>query len=55
MNRLLKTGYSKVLSLDDMPPLGKSLNVMKTRAVMQREWDKKSRCTLFSAFNPNIH
>jgi ATP-binding cassette, subfamily C (CFTR/MRP), member 1 len=42
VNKVLKTGYSKVLSLDDMPPLAKSLDVMKTREAMQREWDKRS-------------
>jgi ATP-binding cassette, subfamily C (CFTR/MRP), member 1 len=42
VNKVLKTGYSNVLSLDDMPPLGKALDVMKTREAMQREWDKRS-------------
>ncbi len=41
VNRILKMGYSKVLSLEDMPPLGRSLDVMKTREVMQREWDRR--------------
>ncbi len=49
VNKVLKTGYSKVLSLDDMPPLGKSLDVMKTREAMQREWDKRSTYTSASA------
>lgn len=42
VNKVLKTGYSNVLSLDNMPPLGKSLDVVKTRQAMQREWDKRS-------------
>ncbi len=41
VNKALKTGYSKSLSLTDMPPLVKSLDAMKMRAAMQREWDKR--------------
>ena len=55
VNKVLKTGYSKVLSLDDMPPLGRSLDVMKTREAMQREWDKRSKYTWASAFNLNTY
>lgn len=50
VNKVLKTGYNNVLSLDDMPPLGKSLDVVKTREAMQREWDKRSTYTSASAF-----
>lgn len=50
VNKILENGYSHVLSLDDMPPLGESLDVRRTRETMQREWDKismhKSGCTL---------
>ena len=42
VNGLLKLGYSKVLSLDDMPPLARYLDTMKMREAMQREWDKRS-------------
>lgn len=55
VNKVLKTGYSNILSLDDMPPLGKSVDAMKTRVAMQREWDKTSTCTSASAFDPQIH
>jgi ATP-binding cassette, subfamily C (CFTR/MRP), member 1 len=49
VNRVLKTGYSKVMSLDEIPPLGKSLDVMKTREAMQRAWDKRSTYMYTSA------
>lgn len=42
VNKVLRIGYTNVLSLDDMPPLGKPLDAMKTRIAMQREWDKRS-------------
>ncbi|ETS83861.1 hypothetical protein PFICI_05737 [Pestalotiopsis fici W106-1] len=39
VNKILRNGYSRVLSLDDMPAFGKSLDVGRTRDAMQREWD----------------
>ena len=48
VNKVLRTGYSNVLSLDEMPPLGKALDSMKTRAAMQREWDRRSKCPCVS-------
>lgn len=42
VNKILKNGYSHVLSLEDMPPFGKSLDVGRTRETMQREWDTTS-------------
>lgn len=45
VNKVLKTGYFRALSLADMPPLDKSLDAMKVREAMQREWDKKSTNT----------
>ncbi|KAF3000471.1 hypothetical protein E8E14_000532 [Neopestalotiopsis sp. 37M] len=39
VNKFLKNGYSHVLSLDDMPPFEKSLDVGRCRETMQREWD----------------
>lgn len=43
VNSFLKKGYSKLLSLDDMPPLVQELNVMKIREAMQRRWDQRSQ------------
>ena len=42
VNAFLKLGYSKVLSLDDMPPLVRALDVLGVREKMQRIWDKRS-------------
>ena len=42
VNTVLKVGYYEVLSLEDMPPLEKSLDVVKIREAMQRNWDKRS-------------
>jgi ATP-binding cassette, subfamily C (CFTR/MRP), member 1 len=50
VNKVLKTGYCNVFTLDDMPPLGEGLDIMKTREAMQREWDKRSTYTLVSSF-----
>lgn len=49
VNKVLITGYSHILSLDDMPPLGTALDAMETRTAMQREWDRRSWFTLACA------
>lgn len=41
-NSLLRTGYAKRLSFDDLPPFDASADALKAREVMQREWDKRS-------------
>lgn len=41
VNKVLKMGYSRALSLADMPPLDKSLDAVRIREAMQRQWDKK--------------
>ena len=43
VNDILKTGYSKVFSLDDIPPLDEALNAMKSREMMQQSWEKRSK------------
>ena len=42
VNGIVGMGHSKILSLDDMPPLATYLDVMKTREAMQRVWDNRS-------------
>lgn len=42
VNRVLALGYSRILSLEDMPPLASYLDTMKMREAMQRTWDKRS-------------
>lgn len=42
VNKVLKMGYSKNIGLVDIPALDKSLDALKIRDAMRREWDKRS-------------
>ena len=42
VNGIIALGYSKILSIHDMPPLPSYLDTMKMREAMQRKWDKRS-------------
>jgi ATP-binding cassette subfamily C (CFTR/MRP) protein 1 len=42
VNGIIALGYSKILSVQDMPPLASYLDTMKMREAMQRTWDKRS-------------
>lgn len=57
VNKLLKTGYSKVLSVNELPVLEMSFDVIKARETMQREWDKRSTYQLspMSECHPTAH
>ncbi|TQV93218.1 ABC multidrug transporter [Cordyceps javanica] len=64
VNKFLQTGYSKALSLADMPPLDESLDAVEIRDAMQQEWERKrnskSRHALMLAllktsWRPNIY
>ncbi|CAK7207178.1 hypothetical protein SEUCBS139899_009986 [Sporothrix eucalyptigena] len=50
VNRILRTGYSTILSLGDMPPLGASLDTMRAREAMQKAWDKMKQRGRFALF-----
>lgn len=45
VNRVLKVGYSKSLSLEDMPPLDKALDAGDARDAMIEEWAQRSKWT----------
>ncbi len=45
INKVLKTGYFNILSLDDLPPLDESLDAAKIREGIEREWNKRSAYT----------
>jgi ATP-binding cassette, subfamily C (CFTR/MRP), member 1 len=42
VNKVFALGYSKILSLDDMPPLATYLDAMVMRESMQKTWDNRS-------------
>ena len=42
VNDILRKGYHKMLTLDDLPRLDESLDAMKAREMMQESWDKRS-------------
>ncbi len=42
VNRIIALGYSKIFSLEDMPPLATYLDTLKQREAMQQTWDKRS-------------
>jgi len=43
VNRFLKLGYNKVLSLDDMPQMMKSIDAAEMRELIQRKWDRRRK------------
>lgn len=43
VNSIIALGYSKILSVHDMPPLVSYLDTMEMREAMQRMWDKRSK------------
>lgn len=47
VNKILKTGYSKNLSLADIPRLNKDVDATRICTTMQIEWQKKSISSLF--------
>jgi hypothetical protein len=47
VNRIIAAGSSKILSLQDLPPLASSINAMQLRDEIQRVWDKRSTCLPF--------
>ena len=53
INKILKMGYCKNFGLADMPALDESLDALKIRVAMQREWNK--RCTLVVSLNPSLN
>ena len=42
VNDILRKGYYKMFTLDDLPRLDESLDAMKAREMMQESWDKRS-------------
>lgn len=43
VNKFIALGYSRILSIKDMPPLASNLDTMTIREDMQKIWDKRSR------------
>ncbi|KAK4449692.1 hypothetical protein QBC34DRAFT_350884 [Podospora aff. communis PSN243] len=43
VNGILRTGYSTMFSLDNMPPLDQALDAMRARERMQDAWDKRKK------------
>jgi len=53
VNSFITLGYSKILSITDIPPLPSYLNTMKMRDAMQTTWNKRSTL-LATALVPHI-
>jgi len=43
VNRIIVLGHSKIMSIEDMPPLASYLDNMKVREDMQQTWDRRRR------------
>jgi ATP-binding cassette subfamily C (CFTR/MRP) protein 1 len=43
VNKFIALGYSRILSIKDMPPLASNLDTITIREDMQKIWDKRSR------------